>query len=99
MIRHITRFTPAAQRRMRGIPRSAAVKILRCLSELQQALDAGDTGAFDIKPLTGHHGRWGLRVGDYRAVYTLEKDDEGQPIIWVWVISVGDRRNIYQRGL
>lgn len=99
MIRHLTRFTPAAQRRMRGIPRGEAVKILRRLAELQHGLDAGDTSGLDIKPLTGHQGRWRLRVGAYRAVYTVDKDDEGQPVVWIWVITVGNRRDIYQQDL
>ncbi|GAA1109706.1 type II toxin-antitoxin system RelE/ParE family toxin [Nocardiopsis exhalans] len=99
MNRHITRFTPAAQRRMRRIPRGEAVRILRRLSELQSALDDGDTSTFDIKPLTGYHGRWRLRVGDYRAVYTLDKDDEGQPVVLVWIIAVGNRGDIYEQGL
>lgn len=97
MKRHITRFAPDARRKMRRIPRSEATKILRRLSELQDALDAGDTSAFDVKPLVGHHGHWRLRIGDYRAVYTLDKDDEGQPIVWVWVVTVGNRRDIYDQ--
>ncbi|KOX17108.1 type II toxin-antitoxin system RelE/ParE family toxin [Nocardiopsis sp. NRRL B-16309] len=84
---------------MRGIPRNEAVRILRRWSELRQALDDGDTSGFDIKPLTGHQGRWRLRVGNCRAVYTLDKDDDGQPIVWVWVITVGDRKDIHQQGL
>lgn len=98
MNRHITRFSTAAQRRMRRIPRKEAVRILRRLSELQQALDVGDTSGFDVKPLTGHQGRWRLRVCDYRVVYTLDKDDEGQPVVWVWVIAVGNRRDVYGQG-
>ncbi|MFY7065229.1 type II toxin-antitoxin system RelE family toxin [Nocardiopsis changdeensis] len=98
MNRHVTRFTAAAQRQMRRIPRSEAVRILHRLAELQNALDEGDTGAFDIKPLSGHQGRWRLRVGDYRVVYAIDKDDDGQPIIWVWVLGVGDRRDIYDRN-
>ncbi|MBB5493384.1 mRNA-degrading endonuclease RelE of RelBE toxin-antitoxin system [Nocardiopsis metallicus] len=69
------------------------------MSELQSALDDGDTSTFDIKPLTGYHGRWRLRVGDYRAVYTLDKDDEGQPVVLVWIIAVGNRGDIYEQGL
>lgn len=98
MNRHLTRFTTAAQRRMRGIPRKEAVRILRRLSELQQALDVGDTSAFDITPLTGHQGRWRLRVCDHRVVYTLDKDDGGRPIVWVRVITVGDREDVHEKG-
>ncbi|MER7037118.1 type II toxin-antitoxin system RelE family toxin [Streptomyces microflavus] len=46
---------------------------------------------FDVKPLQGHHARWRLRVGSYRAVYTVE---DGRLI--VWVPAVGHRREIYR---
>lgn len=98
MNRYVTRFTSAAQRRMRRIQKNEAVRVLRKLSEFQDALEAGDTSALDIKPLTGQHGRRRLRVGDYRAVYTLDKDDDGQPVVCVLVIAVGDRRDIYGQG-
>ncbi|MFI6582040.1 type II toxin-antitoxin system RelE/ParE family toxin [Embleya sp. NPDC050493] len=88
---YVTRFTPHAQRDLLKIPRPDAVRILHRLTELQRAMDAGDTGAFDIKALQGHSSRWRLRVGDYRVVYTIE---HGQLI--VWVMAVGNRRDIYR---
>lgn len=80
---------------MRRIPKNEATRILRKLSELQDALDVGDTSALDIKPLTGQYGRRRLRVGDYRAVYTLDESDEGQLIVCVLVIAVVNRRDVY----
>ncbi|AXG77982.1 type II toxin-antitoxin system RelE family toxin [Streptomyces paludis] len=88
---HTTRFTPHAQRDMLKIPRPDAIRILQRLAALQKALDAGDTSAFDIKALQGHSARWRLRVGDHRAVYTVEN---GQLI--VWVLAVGNRRDVYR---
>ncbi|WP_030277675.1 type II toxin-antitoxin system RelE family toxin [Streptomyces sp. NRRL B-24484] len=88
---HVTRFTAHAQRDMLKIPRPDALRILRRLTELQQALDDGDTSAFDIKALQGHNARWRLRVGDYRIVYTV---DDGRLI--VWVLAAGNRRDIYR---
>jgi mRNA interferase RelE/StbE len=73
------------------IPRPDALRILYRLTELQKAMDAGDTSAFDIKALQGHSSRWRLRVGDYRVVYTIE---DGQLI--VWVMAAGDRRDVYR---
>ncbi|WP_455362147.1 type II toxin-antitoxin system RelE family toxin [Streptomyces sp. SYSU K21746] len=96
-MKHRATFTPASQRDLRKIPLSDARTILRRLADLQAALDAGDTSGLDIKALTGHHARWRLRVGDYRAVYTIEEDEAGRPIIWVWVLAVGHRREIYRR--
>jgi mRNA interferase RelE/StbE len=88
---YATRFTPHAQRDMFKIPRTDALRILFRLTELQRAMDAGETTAFDLKALQGHSARWRLRVGDYRVVYTFE---DGQLI--VWVLAVGNRRDVYR---
>lgn len=88
---YVTRFTTHAQRDMLKIPRPDALRILHRLTELQKAMDTGDTVAFDIKALQGHNARWRLRIGDYRVVYTVE---DGQLIIWV--LAVGNRRDVYR---
>jgi mRNA interferase RelE/StbE len=88
---YATRFTRPAQRDMLKIPRPDALRILYRLTELQKAMDHGDTSAFDVKTLQGHNARWRLRVGDYRAVYTIE---DGQLV--VWVLAVGNRRDVYR---
>ncbi len=74
------------------MPRTEALRIMYRLTEFQRALDNDDTTPFDIKPLQGHPGHWRLRVGDYRVVYTIE---DGQLV--VWVVAVGNRREIYRR--
>ncbi|GGV94112.1 cytotoxic translational repressor of toxin-antitoxin stability system [Streptomyces gelaticus] len=88
---HVTRFTSHAQRDLLKIPRQDAPRILIRLSELQKALDTGDVAAFDVKALQGHADRWRLRIGDYRAVYTIE---DGRLILWV--LTVGQRREVYR---
>lgn len=88
---YATRFTPHAQRDMLKLPRTDALRILYRLTELQRAMDAGDTTAVDLKALQGHSSRWRLRVGDYRVVYTVE---DGHLI--VWVLAVGNRRDVYR---
>jgi mRNA interferase RelE/StbE len=41
------------------------------------------------KPLRATHaGLWVLRVGSYRVVYTIERDE-------VWVLRIGHRREVY----
>ncbi|MQS09745.1 type II toxin-antitoxin system RelE family toxin [Streptomyces alkaliphilus] len=89
---YVTRFTSHAQRDLLKISRPDALRVLHRLAELRKAMDAGDTTAFDIKALQGHSARWRLRTGDYRVVYTVEN---GQLI--VWVLAVGDRRDIYRQ--
>jgi mRNA interferase RelE/StbE len=75
---------------MLKVPRPDAVRILHRLTELQKAMDAEDTTAFDIKALRGHHARLRLRVGDYRVVYTVEDSE-----LVVWVLALGNRRDVY----
>ncbi|MEU9587403.1 type II toxin-antitoxin system RelE family toxin [Streptomyces werraensis] len=89
---YVTRFTPHAQRDMLKIARPDALRILYRLTELQKAMDAGDTAAFDVKPLRGHDARWRLRVGDYRVVHTIE---DGRLV--VWVLTVGNRREVHRQ--
>lgn len=40
----------------------------------------------------GEHGRWRVRVGDYRVVYTIEDDR-----LLVLVLRVAHRREVYDR--
>ncbi|MBI5201681.1 MAG: type II toxin-antitoxin system RelE/ParE family toxin [Elusimicrobia bacterium] len=45
------------------------------------------------KPLMGNlSGYWSLRVGDYRAVYTIERND-------VKIFQIVHRRDAYQAGI
>jgi mRNA interferase RelE/StbE len=88
---YVTRFTAHAQRDILKIPRPDALRILYRLTELQKAMDAGETAAFDIKTLQGHRSRWRLRVGDYRVVYTIEDSQ-----VIVWVMAVGNRRDVHR---
>ncbi|MGR8009258.1 type II toxin-antitoxin system RelE family toxin [Streptomyces hypolithicus] len=88
---YVTRFTPHAQRDMLKIPRLDAMRIFHRLTELQTAMDLGDTTAFDIKALQGHEVRRRLRVGDYRAVYTVEDNE-----LILWVLTVANRRDVYR---
>ncbi|MBT2480022.1 type II toxin-antitoxin system RelE/ParE family toxin [Streptomyces sp. ISL-94] len=88
---YVTRFTPHAQRDLLKVPCPDAVRILHRLAELQKALTAADTAAFDIKPLQGHATRWRLRIGDYRVVYTVEDDR-----LIIWVLAAGHRREVYR---
>ncbi|MQA98381.1 MAG: type II toxin-antitoxin system RelE/ParE family toxin [Streptosporangiales bacterium] len=88
---HVTRFTPYAQRGLLKIPRADAMRILYRITELQRALDAGDTSGLDSKALQGHETRWRLRVGDYRVVYTIEKRR-----LIIWVLAAAHRSEVYR---
>ncbi|MFZ5591817.1 MAG: type II toxin-antitoxin system RelE family toxin [Bacillota bacterium] len=45
----------------------------------------------DIKPLRGRIGEYRLRVGQYRIIYTLQRD-----VLLVYVVYIGTRGNVYK---
>ena len=45
----------------------------------------------DIKSMQGFQNLYRLRIGDYRAIYTIEHD-----ILTVRVINIGNRGDVYK---
>jgi mRNA interferase RelE/StbE len=43
--------------------------------------------------LSGHRNRWRIRAGDYRIVYEIHDAE-----VWVIIVAVGHRRDVY-RGM
>jgi mRNA interferase RelE/StbE len=80
-----TIFRPEAQAELREIPRDAALRILRKLTDLES-----DPLSFNTTALVSQPERRRLRVGDYRVIYTL---DNGELV--VWVVHVGHRSTVY----
>ena len=80
-------FRPAALRALRKLDRQIAERIKTATEALRD--DPRPPGA---KMLTGSHGLWRIRVGDYRIVYTI--DDQRNV---VRVAAVGHRRDVYSR--
>ena len=77
---------PAALRSLRKLDRQIAERIKAATEALRD--DPRPPGA---KMLTGSHGLWRIRVGDYRIVYTI--DDQRNV---VRVAAVGHRRDVYR---
>lgn len=80
-------FRPAALRALRKLDRQITERIKAATEALQD--NPHPPGA---KMLTGSHGLWRLRIGDYRVVYTI---DDQQRI--VRVAAAGHRRDVYTR--
>jgi len=60
----------SARNELRAVERQTAIRILHALTEY------GDSGAGDVKMLTGQwQGYFRLRVGDYRVIFTITKDE------------------------
>ncbi len=45
----------------------------------------------DIKPLSGHENLFRLRVGTYRAIYTIQNN-----VLTVRVLTIGNRGDVYK---
>jgi mRNA interferase RelE/StbE len=80
-------FRPAALRALRKLDRQTAERIKAATEALKD--DPRPPGS---KMLTGAHGVWRIRIGDYRVVYTI--DDQRRI---VRVAAAGHRRDVYIR--
>jgi mRNA interferase RelE/StbE len=87
-MKYAFRFTATAQRQLRVIDRTSAMRILTALTRLGDDPYRDDA---DVKKLSGHDGLYRLRVGDFRVAYHI---DDGQLIILV--VKVGNRRDVYR---
>jgi mRNA interferase RelE/StbE len=85
--RYALTFRPAALRALRKLDRQIAERIKAATEALRD--DPRPPGA---KMLTGSHGLWRIRIGDYRIVYTV---DDQQRL--VRVAAAGHRRDVYTR--
>jgi mRNA interferase RelE/StbE len=82
-----TRFKLGARADLRAIDKTAALAILKKLAELEQ-----DPYGFDTTALKSRPGVRRLRIGDYRAWYTINESE-----VVIWVIRVGHRSTVYDR--
>jgi mRNA interferase RelE/StbE len=68
---------------LRALPKEQRRRIGQRLDALQQSLQG------DVKKLTDQAGKYRLRVGAYRILFTLEKD-------LIFVHQVKDRKDAYR---
>ncbi|WP_327404801.1 type II toxin-antitoxin system RelE/ParE family toxin [Streptomyces sp. NBC_01288] len=87
-MKYAFRFTATAQRQLRTVDRTSAMRILTALTQLGDDPYRDDA---DVKKLSGHDGLYRLQVGDFRVAYRI---DDGQLIILV--VKVGNRRDVYR---
>jgi mRNA interferase RelE/StbE len=78
-------FEPAAQKEILALPTSIGERIVAALERL--ATDPFK--ATNVKALKG--GLYRLRVGDYRAVYSLKRE-----VLVVLVVRIAHRREVYR---
>mgnify|MGYP001134840905 FL=1 len=79
------RFKSSVKKDLRSIPKQDVQRILNALERL-----ADDPHPSNSKPLTGRDA-WRLRVGQYRAIYTINEQE-----IVIEIIKVAHRKNVYR---
>lgn len=82
---HTIRYTAAALKALRRIPRNVADLIRQKMQEVA----ADPAAARNVKKLKGRDGSR-LRVGDWRVVYDIEDE-----VLVLIIIDVGPRGGIY----
>ncbi len=76
-------ISKSALKALRRMPRTMAQRFLAAFDRLE----ADDTEGLDIKPLKGRDGYLRLRIGRYRAIYTITME--------LVVVRVGPRGDVY----
>ena len=79
------RFKSSVKKDLRSIPKQDVLRILTALKSLTE-----DPRPSNSKPLTGRDA-WRLRVGKYRAIYTINDKE-----IVIELIKIAHRKNVHR---
>lgn len=79
-------FTESAQKELRKLPKSTALRILKAIDRL-----SADPRKGSVRPMVGSTS-WRLRVGNYRVVYDIQDDK-----LIVLIVRVRHRRGAYRK--
>ncbi len=81
-------ISTSAAKAIAKLPKANRLRIVGAIELL--GVDPRPPGATMLRG--GEHGRWRVRVGDYRIVYAIEDDR-----LLVLVLRVAHRREVYHR--
>jgi mRNA interferase RelE/StbE len=79
-------FAKRAAKQFSALPKNERTRIAEKIDAL-----SSDPRPVGIKQLAGSEGLYRLRIGSYRAIYTI-KDDR----LLVLVLKIGHRRDVYR---
>ena len=83
-----TEFKKPARKYLASLDRKTQIRLLQAIEELAKFPPTGD-----LKPLEGIKGKYRLRVGSYRIIFSYGKDGE---IIILLIEDIGPRGDIYK---
>ncbi len=79
-------FSPRARRQFRSLPRPAQQRLQPHIDAL-----AENPRPAGVKKLAGADSEYRIRVGSFRVVYEIHDQ-----VLIVYLIAVGDRRDVYR---
>ena len=79
------RFKSSVKKDLRSILKQDVLRILNSLEQL-----AEDPRPINSKPLTGRDA-WRVRIGQYRAIYTINEQE-----IVIEIIKIAHRKSVYR---
>ncbi len=80
-------LTSSSEKELRRLPRQVIARVISSLESL-----ASNPRPSGCKKLKGGNREWRIRIGDYRAVYTIDDTK-----LLVEVTRIRHRREIYER--
>lgn len=78
-------FVKSAQKEFLKLPKNIQIKIAKAINNLRQNPRLGS-----VRPMVGVEA-WRLRVGDYRVIYTINKNE-----LVILVIRIRHRKDVYK---
>ena len=79
-------ITHSAQKAIKKLDENTRIRILKRMKEMQKWPFTGD-----VKPLKGLPGEWRTRVGDWRIIYSVDRDQ-----LIVMILKVAHRGDVYK---
>ena len=82
------KFSSAFIKASKKLSRKMLVSLQRTIKEVKEANDIKDLT--DCKKLIGYRKIYRIRIGDYRALFTLEIEIEGDTVFFQYLVSRGE---------
>lgn len=79
-------ITHSAKKTIKNLDENTRTRIIKRMKEMQKCPFTGD-----VKPLKGLPGEWRTRVGDWRIIYSVDRDQ-----LIVMVLKVAHRGGAYK---
>lgn len=85
-MKYLVQLTRTAEKQLKRLPKQIQTKVAAVLLSLQI-----DPWPYGSKKLSGFDSTFRIRVGDYRVIYEVQKNE-----VIVTVLKIGNRKDVYR---